>query len=337
MNSRIPFHLYDITFKYQAMAFRKRQHEYLGLPGDYIRRYPNEIVLRNMEYGRMDELYLVTGDLLVNLEEESGHITEKTLKKFGKYKVFSSYIYSKYVFTAVICKKNPKNFPKEYKLSPTDIIRPKYIYFQQGKLWEKYEKVINKIKQKDKLTDDEALDIAFIPKFISAKDAPFVTQTLARMFKNAIIPDKELKRDVAVILGAMVLKHVKSKTAQNELMGAIDMKQYVDEIEEIMYSKYGETLEKRDETIEELTEELTTMNRKLDNKNQELNTKNKQLTQKDQELNTKNKQLTQKDQELNTKNKELNKIKKEINELCKLEDLNSPKARKILNSMILMK
>jgi DNA repair exonuclease SbcCD ATPase subunit len=107
----------------------------------------------------------------------------------------------------------------------------------------------------------------------------------------------------------MVLKHVKSKTAQNELMGAIDMKQYVDEIEEIMYSKYGETLEKRDETIEELTEELATMNRKLDNKNQELN----------------------------TKNKELNKLKKEINELCKLEDLNSPKARKILNSMILMK
>jgi hypothetical protein len=29
-----------------------------------------------------------------------------------------------------------------------------------------------------------------------------------------------LKRDVAVILGAMVLKHVKSKTTQNEFMGA---------------------------------------------------------------------------------------------------------------------
>ena len=93
MNNNLPFHLNDITFKYSAMAFRKRQHSYLGLPGEYIRRYPNEIVLRNLKTGRMDELYSVTGRLLINLEEESGDVDEKTMEKCSRYRIFSNFIY----------------------------------------------------------------------------------------------------------------------------------------------------------------------------------------------------------------------------------------------------
>ena len=300
MNNNLPFHLNDITFKYSAMAFRKRQHSYLGLPGEYIRRYPNEIVLRNLKTGRMDELYSVTGRLLINLEEESGDVDEKTMEKCSRYRIFSNFIYSMDVLTAVICRKNPKNFPKEYELSPTDILRPMYIYFPQEELWQKYENLINKIKHKIILTDDEALDIAFIPKFISTEDAPFVTESLARIFKDVIIQDRELKRDVALILGTMVLKHVKDKT--NELMEEIGMEEYVDEIKEIVYSEFGEELDKKDETIKGLTQELTT--------------KNKEINKKDQEINT---------------------IKKGIKELSEMKDLNSPKARELLNSLIVIK
>ena len=300
MNSKAPFHLNDITFKYSAMAFRKRQHKYLGLPGEYIRRYPNEVVLRNLKTGRMDELYSVTTNLLINLEEESEDVNEKTMEKFSRYLVFSSFIYSMAVLTAVICRKDPKDFPKEYELSPTDILRPWYIYFPQEELWEKYENLINKIEHKTILTDDEALDIAFIPKFISSEDAPFITESLARTFKDALISDNELKRDVALILGTMVLKHVKNKT--NELMEEIGMEEYVDEITEIVYSEFGEELGKKDKTIKGLTQELTT--------------KNKEITKKDQEIDT---------------------IKKRIKELSEMKDLNSPKAREILNSLIIIK
>ena len=58
MKLKKPYHKNDITHKYSAIAFRKRMHQYLELPGHYHRRYPTEVVLRTMESGRMDELYL---------------------------------------------------------------------------------------------------------------------------------------------------------------------------------------------------------------------------------------------------------------------------------------
>lgn len=152
MKSKKPYHKYDLTHKYSAMAFKKRLHQYLELPGHYHRRYPTEVVLRTMESGRMDELYSTIEGLLINLEEESGTVTEKTLKKLAKYKTFGSFIYGQPMLTAIICKKNPKNFPKEYKISETDILRPKYFHFPQEKIWENYENVINKINQNIKLS-----------------------------------------------------------------------------------------------------------------------------------------------------------------------------------------
>ncbi len=50
-------HLNDKTIKYQSMTQAQRQHEYLGLPGTFKTRYPQEIVFPYMESGRMDECY----------------------------------------------------------------------------------------------------------------------------------------------------------------------------------------------------------------------------------------------------------------------------------------
>lgn len=77
MKLKKPYHSNDITHKYAAMAFRKRMHEYLGLPGTYHRRCPTEVVLRTMATGRMDELYSTKEGMLINLEEESDVVTEK--------------------------------------------------------------------------------------------------------------------------------------------------------------------------------------------------------------------------------------------------------------------
>ena len=225
MKIKKPFHINDATIKYSSLAFRKRQHQYLKLPGEYIRRYPTEVVLPNMETGRMDELYSVRvkeGIMLINLEEESEKVSNETLKKFGKYKTFGSFIYGLPFSTAVICMKNPINFPEEYETSPTDITRPIYIYFTEKELRKKYKNLINNIDQNNILSEDEALSIAFIPKYISDKQAPTICESLAIVFEKAIIPDKALKRDVAVILMTMILKHVKGTKKQNKLIGMMN-------------------------------------------------------------------------------------------------------------------
>lgn len=103
----------------------------------------------------------------------------------------------------------------------------------------------------------------------------------------------------------MILKHVKGTGKQNELFRRMKMKEYMDEIHEIVYDEYGEELSKKDEEIKEL--------------NQELTKKNMELAKTDAEL---------------------AKIKKEykskINELNRMDDLNAPQAKKILNSILIL-
>ena len=260
------------------MTFRKRMHEYLGLPGTYHRRYPTEVVLRTMATGRMDELYSTKEGMLINLEEESDVVTEKTLAKLGKYKTFASFIYGKPLYTGVICLKNPKNFPKEYEISPTDIIRPKYYYFSQEKLWKNYDAVINKVEHNIELSEKEALHIAFVPKYISKKYSEYVTKSFSKLFKHAKISDKELKRDIAFILMSMILSNISDKTEQDQLLEEIDMDAYRDDIEEIVYSRYGDNLERvKAENKKELAkkdEEITKLKTNFAKLIEEINAQN---------------------------------------------------------------
>ena len=288
--------------KYLSMAQAKRQHQYLGLPGNFKTRLPQEVVFPNMDIGRADEYYLTDNDLLINLEEESGHVTGKTLKKFSKYIIFAADRFNKDVYLAVVCHKNPNKSFEYYQHSPSVIIKVHYYYFNQNELWIKYENLINKVRYNEELTESETLDIAFVSKFISKKHILQVIETLIKVFNNAIIDDKVLKMDVGVILGAMVLKHVDNIKKQNKLLRNLNMGQFESELHELVYDEFGDVLDKKDEEIE---------------------AKDKELGQKDKEI-----------EELSKSNME---YKAKIKQLLKLEDLNSPEAKKILNSLIVGK
>ena len=80
------------------------------------------------------------------------------------------------------------------------------------------------------------------------------------------------------------------------------MGQFESELHELVYDEFGDVLDKKDEEIE---------------------AKDKELGQKDKEI-----------EELSKSNME---YKAKIKQLLKLEDLNSPEAKKILNSLIVGK
>lgn len=244
----------------------------------------------------MDELYSVKEGMLINLEEETMDVSEKTLRKIARYRVFGDFVYSKYVYSAIICHKDPKNYPKEFKLTDTDILRPHYIYFPQETLWEKYENLIRKIEQKEKLSEREILDIAFVPKYISKEYAPFVTESLCDKFKEVEIKDKLLRIDVGSILGAMVLKNIDCETKQIKLLEKIDMKRIKNDLRILVRDEFGDELREVEEENFKLKQELA---------------KVKQINQQKQE------------------------IKSIIDKLIKIEDLNTPQARKLLNTVLL--
>ena len=322
MKKKKPAHLNDKTMKYKSAAQTKRQHQYLGLPGEFKTRYPQELVFPNMESGRMDELYSTDQNMLVDLEEETKEITEKTLRKFGKYVIFISYMYSIYVYLAVICHKKPKKAEECFQLSPSVYIKVHYYYISQRELWERYDNLIKKVKHNIELTDMEALDIAFISKFISKEHAQKVTKTLVDVFRNAIISDERLKIDVAAILGAMISKHFPDEETQHRLLERINMEEYENEMVKIVYEEFEDVLVKKDE-------EIAIKNQELKSKDDEIKSKEDEIKSKDNEIKSKNKQII-----ILSQKKE--KYKEKIRQLNDFDDLNSPEAKKILSSLMLL-
>lgn len=135
------YHLNDRTMKYITLKQCRRQHYYLGLPGEYEARQPQEIVFKNMDIGRVDELYTTKEGLIINIEEESEIITNKTRAKYGKYAIFAECNYSKKYYLAVICHKDPKRKTELFEKSPSIYIKIHYYYFPDKELWEKYENI----------------------------------------------------------------------------------------------------------------------------------------------------------------------------------------------------
>lgn len=309
MSKKKTHQLNDRTIKYSSIAQSKRQHQYFGLPGEFKTRLSQEIVFPNMESGRQDECYVNNKGLIICLEEESGEVTPKTLDKFAKYSIFRNYWhFPNGTYFCVICHKKPKADFEIYEHSPSCYIKVFYIHISQDELLKKYEKVISKVQQKEELTDMEALDIAFVCKFISKKYALEVIETLSYAFKKAIIRNNRLKMDVGVILGAMIQKRIENTNTQNRLFRVIDMKTFENEIQRLVYDEFGDELEEKDREIETQKEKLKT---------------------KDKEIKTKNK-------EIETLTKSNKAYKKKIEELKEIGDTNSPKAQEIIKSLMLI-
>lgn len=128
-------------------------------------------------------------------------------------------MYSGRLYLAVLCHKNSKKDFEYYEYAPSVVIKGYYYYFGQDELLDKYENVIKKIKQKVKLTETETLDMAFVCKFIPKQHAPKLIETIANVFEDAIIDDRVLKIDIGIIIGGMILKHIKDPIKQKKLLG----------------------------------------------------------------------------------------------------------------------
>ena len=203
-------------------------------------------------------------------------------------------MYSKRPYSAIICHKDPGKFFEYYERSPSIIIKVHYIYIPQEPLWRKYENLIKKIEQKKQLSIDETLDIAFVPKFISKEKGKFITESLSKAFKYAKIHETIVKRDIGVLLGAMILKHFDNTDKINELMEDIGMKQIENEIKIIAREEFKEELEE----VEKENSKLKLENGNLKNEN--------------------------------------GAYKKGIEQLKEMEDLNTPEAKNIINSLMML-
>ena len=90
------------------------------------------------------------------------------------------------------------------------------------------------------------------------------------------------------------------------------MRHIENEIDQLVYDEYGDKLDAKDREIEEKNKLIETQSKELETQTQKLKTQSK---------------------ELKTVHKNNKEFKEKISQLSKIKDLNSPKAKQIINSL----
>ncbi len=185
------------------------------------------------------------------------------MKRFADYRIFAEYIYNLPVETIILMTVDPKNSLKEYKISETDIIKPIYIYFPKEEVIKRFKNVRDKIENNKTLTEEETLDMAFLPLFAAKENSQEITETMCGLIKEYKHIEYELKREISFILQIMVFKYFENPNKREELLGEINMKQYDSDLEMIAYEIYGEDMEEQKEIIKQQTNDLKKRNNLL--------------------------------------------------------------------------
>ena len=111
---------------------------------------------------------------------------------------------------------------KEFKRTSSDILKPIYICMSEEEVIERLNNLEEKILNHKKLTDDEALDIAFLPMFAPKNKAHDITEKVTRLFREDTSLTGAFRNDIAFGLSIMIRKYFDLTPRGKELLKMIE-------------------------------------------------------------------------------------------------------------------
>ena len=271
-------HPNDVSTKYLEETEEEGLFNYLKLPGKFVKSYPSIIVRRDGSQGEMDWLILVDPDnksiserTLINVEFQTKRVDKNKIKIISDYKDHSKTLFGMPVLTVIVVfdEKEYEASLKEYATTASDILRPKYIHMP----WEEIEKRLNnletKILNREKLSQDEAFDIAFLPMFAPKQKAKYVTEKIAGLYKIDETLKGALKYDVAYVLGIMIRKYFDDTPKGKELLKLIEREINKSALMDVIEYELDWRDQAHKAEIEEIKKELTAKDQEINAKNQE--------------------------------------------------------------------
>lgn len=265
-------HPNDRSFTFARLIFPALLHKYLELPGDYIESCQTTIITRDMRKLEMDWLLYVKADdkdlsenILINVEQQTNPVRADKIRDIADYRDHAKTLYELPVLSVILTNENPKYSIKEYEITESDIIKPKYIYFPWKEIKERLNNLKTKIQNNIKLNESETLDIAFLPMFSPKDKGTEVTEEVCSLFKLAEFENETLKEDITPILEVMINRYCENPNKKEELMAMT-----IDEILENAHQKMRELDEKELQKQKEKIEKLTQENLRLKQENEQL-------------------------------------------------------------------
>ena len=218
-------HPNDVMNKYFENVMPEKLKDYFKLPGKFISNFPTKIFRRDGSEREMDWLMLVEDErveFLIHAEFQSYSVDDEKIEIIADCTDYSKIYYGRPVLTVIIMTEGYGSSVKEFKRTSSDILKPIYICMSEEEVIERLNNLEEKILNHKKLTDDEALDIAFLPMFAPKNKAHDITEKVTQLFREDTSLTGAFRNDIAFGLSIMIRKYFDLTPKGKELLKMIE-------------------------------------------------------------------------------------------------------------------
>ena len=273
----------DVTIVYLIDVMPEKIHKWLNLPGIFVKNFPTRFIKKDGSEREMDWLMLVKPDnktlfqpILINVEFQSSRVNKDKIKAMCEYKDYSKTYYGYPVLTIVVITSGFDSSEKEYCEVTTDVFRPQYIYMDDDEVIEKLNNIERKTLNHETLSDNDAIDMVFLPMFASRKLAESVTEKIVRLFKCDQSIDGSFRNDIGFALSLMVRKYFDLTPKGKELLEMMNPEVTNMRMRNVIDYEIAYAIKAHEQELKEKEEELA----KKDN---EIAKKDGEIAKKDEE------------------------------------------------------
>ena len=284
----------DITNRYFSEVVPEKFKHYFKLPGKFVSNFPTKIYLRDGSERETDWLILTKqddGELLILIEFQSYAVDEKKMQIIADCADYSKIYYGRPVLVVIIITDGYESSKKEYHRTASDILKPIYIQMSEEEISKRLNNLEVKILNHEKLSDDEAFDLVFLPMFASRSKAEEITEKNVHLFKRDESIAGVFRGDIAFGLSIMIRKYFDLTEKGKELLKLIEpeldksrLKDVIDYEVDYMKKSYENELSEKDEALAKKDSAIAKQNKALAKKDSAIAKQNKALAEKDEQI-----------------------------------------------------
>ena len=222
-------HPNDVTNRYFSEVIPRILHKHFRLPGKFVRNYTTRIVKRDGSEGEMDWLILVEPDncrlferILINVEFQSSRVTKEKIEIFSEYKDYAKLYYGLPVLSIIIITDGYQSSEIGYSRVSSDILKPVYIYVTWDEVTERLKNLEEKIGNHEQLTEDDGLDMVYLPMFSPKNKAEQILERILQLFDIDESLKGSFRHHVAFGLSIMVKKYFGPTPKTEELLKMLE-------------------------------------------------------------------------------------------------------------------
>lgn len=154
---------FDMLQKLALIEFAQAMLIAMGDTRKVVRFYPTELIIPTFQGKLMDGVLELDDGTLMNIEFQTGDLTEEFLLRCAQYAINLRVISGRHVETNIFSTGSRYKSKHSVKISENFIFKPKVFFYSEFDGLEKLINIKNKVKNNVELTNDDHYNLIFIP------------------------------------------------------------------------------------------------------------------------------------------------------------------------------